>query len=92
MQVRHHLRNFSKNTNNKQIVLNSVCTLSHYGSASYPYMANLCDIPRGSLGKVQDAFNIYVIDRTKKVIRIARVGSNVSETGEERKFMEISYV
>lgn len=58
--------------------------------ADYPNYANLSDTPRGGNGATQDCFNVYTIDRTNKVVRVSKVGANVSITGE-RKFMTIAY-
>lgn len=75
---------------NKQVMLGSVCGTGVIGT-SYPYLANGNDVPRGWEGVTQDAFNIYVIDRTNKKIKIARVGSNMNFEGQMRDFTEISY-
>ena len=76
-------------TEHMQLNLNVTCCSSVYGT-DYPNYANLSDTPRGGKGATQDCFNVYTIDRTNKVVRVSRVGANVSITGE-RKFMTIAY-
>lgn len=76
---------------NLQLNLN-VCTgNAAYGPTSYTGNANLSDLPRGCTGSTQDCFNIYVIDRATKTVRIARVGSNITGNLTERKYMVIPY-
>lgn len=48
------------------------------------------DIPRGD-GATQDAFNVYAIDREGGVVRIARVGSNITLDGRRRDLLVIPY-
>ena len=79
------------NTVNKQLMLNVTCTNALYGSTAYPYLADVSDIPRNNLDSTQDAFNVYVIDRINKKVKIVRVGSNMTYQMRERKYMEISY-
>ena len=74
----------------KQLNLNVCCGVAIYGS-SYPYLANNSDMPRGCKGATQDCFNIYAVDRAAKVVRIAKVGSNVTGNLVDRKFMSIPY-
>lgn len=73
-----------------QLNLNVCCGVAIYGS-TYQYLANNSDLPRGCVGSTQDCFNIYTIDRTKKTVRIAKVGSNITGDLTERKYMEIPY-
>ena len=80
-----------KNTVNKQVMLNVTCGICYYGPSDYAYLCNGSDIPRGSFGVTQDAINVYAIDRAKKEIRIARIGSNFTEAFTDRKCMVISY-
>lgn len=76
----------------KQLMLDVTCTCAVYGPSSYSYLANLCDMPRGPQGSVQDAFNLYVIDRANKCVRIGRIGSNFSiEKLAPRQCMVIRY-
>lgn len=44
------------------------------------------------IGKGQDLFNAYVIDRTRKTVRVVRIGANVCEDLSERLVEEFSYV
>lgn len=73
-----------------QLNLNVNCGVAVYGD-SYQGLANLSDLPRGCVGATQDCFNVYAIDRAAKTVRIAKVGSNVTGTLLERKYMEIPY-
>lgn len=54
-----------------------------------------CDytkLARGNgLGKSQDVFNVYGIDRVNKQVRIVRVGANITTDLTERKIMTIKY-
>lgn len=77
-------------TTNRQLNLNVTCGIAIYGS-TYPYLANMSDVPRATRGATQDAFNVYAIDRTAKEVRIARVGSNFSGDFRDRKYMAIAY-
>ena len=79
-------------TTNRQVMMNVCCGIAMYGIGSSDILARLSDLPREGHGSTQDSFNIYAIDRVNKVIRIAKVGSNVSGDLRERKFMTISYV
>lgn len=79
---------------NDQLVLN-ISTGSPFEGGANPY-GNF-DLPRYWQGVTQDAFNVYVIDRYKKCVRIARIGSNQTyDEGEGhdsymRDFMDIPY-
>ena len=75
---------------NYQLVLDVTCGISIYGTV-YKYLANISDLPRGGVGSIQDAFNIYGIDRVNKTVRIARVGSNITSEAKDRKCMIIPY-
>ena len=50
------------------------------------------DIMRDTETANQDAFNMYTIDRTNKVVGIARIGSNLNKELTDRKVMFVSYV
>lgn len=75
----------------KLLVLNPVCTTPFYGKSQYPYLADDSDICRDVIGPSQDAYNVYVIDRLSKMIKVTRIGANVTFNGRDRKYMEISY-
>ena len=79
-------------TTNKQLVLDSASTICFYGSASYPYLVNGYDAPRGDHGITQDAINIFSIDRTNKLVKIGRLGTNMTLNGTIRQFLSLSYV
>lgn len=77
-----------------QLVLN-VGSGSPFGGGPNP--GGNFDLPRYWQGVTQDAFNVYVIDRYKKCVRIARIGSNRTYdegSGHDsymRDFMDIPY-
>ena len=68
-----------------QLYLN-VCS----GSAWY---GNVSDLQRkdDANEKSEDAFNVYVIDQTHKLVKVIRVGSNVNDILQERKMAVYSY-
>lgn len=76
---------------NRQLLINATTSQSVYGGSTAPYQANLSDLPRGGTGSVQDSFNVYVIDRANSKIKILRVGSNFTKSGQERKYLELSF-
>lgn len=80
-----------KDTANRQVVLNMTCGTCFYGPSDYPYLCNESELPRGSFGVVQDAINVYAIDRVNKQIRIARIGSNFTNKLKKREAMIINY-
>ena len=80
------------NTTQKQLMLNVTCTNALYGyDGGYPYLADICDVPRNRNDHTQDAFNIYSIDRTNKLVKVIRIGSNRTSNNVERQYMEIPY-
>lgn len=78
-------------TTHKQLNLNVTCGIAMYGGSTNAYYADCSDMPRGQVGATQDCFNLYVIDRAAKCVRVARVGSNIAGNLTERKFMVIPY-
>lgn len=71
---------------NRQLVLN----VTH--GCSSKYYADQDDFPRADgKGSVQDAFNLYVIDRTNKCVKIVRFGANVTYDLTLRDYMSIPY-
>jgi len=84
---------------NKQLMLNSVCTncWSHRNSngtegSNYPYYCELSDLPRVSGTPTENAVNVYAIDRTRKTVRIVRIGSDMPYSlGQKRDYMTIPY-
>ena len=79
------------NRANKQLMLNVTCTNAIYGGSSYPYLADIQDQGRNNMDSTQDAFNMYVIDRDNKTVKVIRIGNNVTYQMKERKYMEIPY-
>ena len=78
-------------TTNKQLMLNVTCTIAAYGGSAYPYLADLQDQGRNIADASQDAFNVYVIDRDNKTVKIVRVGQNITYQMQDRKYMAIPY-
>lgn len=75
---------------NKQLVLTVVSGDAIF-NLLYLSGANESDLPRGTTGVVQDAFNIYIIDRDNGNIKIARIGSNLTKNMSLRDWMIIPY-
>lgn len=78
-------------TTNKQLMLNIICTAAVYGGSTYPYLCDLSDLPRNGDDATQDSFNVYVIDRDSKQVRIVRIGSDITYKMTERRTMVIPY-
>ena len=76
---------------NKQLMLNVTCTNALYGGSDYPYLADISDIGWNKNDVTGDAFNVYVIDRENKTVKVIRVGGNLTNAMEERKYMVIPY-
>jgi hypothetical protein len=83
-----------------QLVMNVTCTNSWldlngadltYNTTDYQYFNEISDIPRKSSSPTENAFNVYCFDRTRKVARVARIGSDMTYDLKERKVMEIPY-
>lgn len=68
---------------NNQLCMNIT---SGFGIAGAPD-----DIPRSGTGVIQDAFNVFAVDRTTKKVRVVRIGSNVKQDLTMRDYMVISY-
>ena len=75
---------------NNLLVMNVTCGISKY-APSYGKLAELSDLPRDDYGSIQDSFNFIAVDRDNGVVRIARVGSNVTSSLAMRDYMEIHY-
>ena len=76
---------------NKMLVLDITCGVAINNNQDYHWQAEVGDLPRGGVGFVQDAFNLYAIDRDNGQIRIARVGSNMPHTLIKRDYLVIPY-
>lgn len=83
---------YTSSTVNKLLVLNVTCTNSIYGGETYPYLADVSDLHRNNKLQSQDAFNLYAIDRSSKVVHVVRVGANTPYTMSERQYMAIPYI
>lgn len=77
-------------TTQRQVMLSITTGQSLYGF-THTSKANFSELPRGGQGAVEDAFNIYGIDRTAGEIRIARVGANMTSRMTPRDYMIIAY-
>lgn len=82
---------YTPGTVNKQLMLNVTCTNALYGGSDYPYLADISDIGRNKNDATGDAFNVYVIDRDNKTVKVVRIGGNLTNDMEERKYMVIPY-
>lgn len=86
-------------TTNKQLVLNEVCTNAWTNrtrdgeeGTTYAGYNEVNDLARVPDTVTQDAFNVYVIDRVHKTVRIARIGARVSAwLDRECDYMVIPY-
>jgi len=78
-------------TTHTQLQCNVPSCFALYGTSSYDYYAELSDCVRGGKGMSQDAFNLYCIDRDTKTLRVARIGSNMTGSMTDRKFIIIPY-
>lgn len=74
-----------------QLQLNVMGTVSYYGGSAYPFQNETSDLARNSKNKNGDAFNVYVIDKTSKEVKVLRIGANYKWDGTERKFINIKY-
>ena len=81
---------YSTLSTHMQLDLNITASTAQYG-VTYPAFANEEDLPRGCEGVWQDAFNLYAIDREKKVVKVVRIGSNQNEDFKMRDYMAIPY-
>lgn len=82
---------YSPNTTYPQLNLNVCCGISVYGSGTYHQLADNSDLPRDAEGATQDCFNLYAIDRRNGVVRVAKIGSNITADLTERKMLAIPY-
>lgn len=86
-------------TTNKQLMLNEICTnvwinrnIDGTDGTSYIGYNEVNDLSRLPKTPTQDAFNVYVIDRTRKAVRITRIGARVSAwLDKERNYIEMPY-
>ena len=76
---------------NRQLMLNVTCTNAIYGGTDYGYLADLCDMKRNPNTQSQDAFNVYIIDRDNKKVKVVRIGANLTYQMTERKYAEYPY-
>lgn len=79
------------NDGTEQPHLNNVNTIAAYGQPAYPYFSNLSDLPRGTDGVTQDCFNVYVIDKSNKNIKVIKIGSTLKTDFTERSHTVIPY-
>jgi hypothetical protein len=85
---------------NTQLILNETCTnawvnktTTGASGTSYPYFTELSDLARAEKGIIQDSFNVYVIDRGAKAVKVVRIGADMPKTLQARRdCMVIPYV
>ncbi len=85
---------------NTQLILNETCTNAWVNKTttgapgtSYPYFTEWSDLARAEKGIIQDSFNVYVIDRGAKVVKVVRIGADMPKTLQGRRdCMVIPYV
>ena len=82
---------YYEHSENRQLCLGVVCGIAHFGDSTNSAWTNQCDLPRGDTGVVQDAFNLYAIDRAGGNVRIVRVGANVTTRLALRDMLVIPY-
>jgi hypothetical protein len=76
---------------NKILVIDITCGVAINNNHDYHWQAEVSDLPRGCVGSVQDAFNVYAVDRGNGTIRVARVGSNMPHSLLRRDFLICPY-
>lgn len=83
---------------NTQLCLGSICTCVWTNrnrdltpGTGYPYYNEVNDMGRLEGTESEDAFNMYIIDTQNKKIRIVRIGANVTNNMQERKYLSIPY-
>ena len=74
-------------TAHKQLVLNIICGNAFVSQ----WRDGLGDLPRKAGTAAEDAVNIYGVDRKLGMVKVARVGSNITYLMEKRDFMAIPY-
>ena len=79
------------NATYNQLILNIINTSPYYGGEYYSYLSDSSDVGRDTIGKSQDSFNVYVIDRLRKIVDITRIGADITMHGTKRDHMKISY-
>lgn len=79
------------NTTNRQLVLCSTTGNCKYNTTGNE-LAETSDLARFTEGELQDAFNVYTIDRVAKVVKVVRIGSDMPfDFSERRDCMAIPY-
>lgn len=79
------------NTTNRQLVLCSTTGTCKYNTTGNE-LAEGSDLARFADGELQDAFNVYTIDRVTKVVKVVRIGSDMPfDFSERRDCMAIPY-
>lgn len=82
---------YASTATNDVLIMNVCIGNAQKKSTGRYVIAAYSDLPRRLYGVSQDAFNIYSVDRTNHNIRVARVGSNITQDLKERKYMIIPY-
>lgn len=81
------------NTTNRMLVLNLTTSNCYIAPSGEGTLSENGDLYRDDKSEMQDAFNVYTIDRDLKVVKVVRIGSDVPfDLGEKRDCMVIPYV
>lgn len=79
------------NTANRQLVLCCTTGTCKYKTSGNE-LAETSDLARFSEGELQDAFNVYTIDRVSGIVKVVRIGSDMPfDFSEKRDCMAIPY-
>ena len=82
---------YATNVTNKQLVCAVTTTNSNYNSSGNN-LSESSDLARIQNSELQDAFNVYTIDRVKKWVKVVRIGSDMPfDFSERRDCMTIPY-
>lgn len=83
---------YIETSENLQLCLCNTCSAALMAVVNITAMCETEDLPRGEgKGSIQDAYNIYCIDRDNKEVRIAKGGSNLTVELTERKWLTLPY-
>ena len=94
--LHHDTVHYVTDINELQLELNINTTAAIYGavpgqSYSYPYYTDSNEQARYKNEFSEDAFNVYAIDRDNKVVKIVRIGNNLTHDMKNISYMEIPY-
>jgi hypothetical protein len=78
-------------TTNKQLALGVNASAALFETTNNTDLANTQDMARDGKGINQDCFNVYCIDRRNHLVRVAKVGCNMTIELNKRDYMSIPY-